>query len=509
MRFVKIGFVFLGLLGIAALAFFARPLMTGNAIMDSVEPPEDMNIVFITIDTLRADHLGVYGYERDTSPNIDEFAEESLIFEKAYVQWPRTGPSMTSIFSSTYAHTNGVMRTEKISEDILMLPEVLKENGYSTFAVVNNPVLSEEFNFDQGYDEFFVIGEGEDFFGGSDAQGVTEKAIDWLDKNKEGQFFVWAHYIDPHAAYNAVIGNPEHDIFVDDKYYAKKNVNLPIGDYAMLNIIQNSANLNNVTSADYYIAQYDAEIHYSDKWVGELLDYLKENGLYENTLIIISADHGEGLGEHDYYFNHGAFTYEDSTHVPLIIHSPEVLNGRIDTAVPMIDLTPTILDVLNIPLGEDMEGHSLLPLVFENKNQNKFIFTEALELPTGKATDINDMYTISIRDEQYKLIRNSWKVEDELISVNRVFKLAIVDGSIQQVKITFPPYELYDIINDPYEENDLLKTGKLEYMKIAEKMDKEIDKWFDSAEKFKYSSEGTPELSDEKLAAIKSLGYMQ
>lgn len=499
--------------------FFLKPRLTGNAIASYEEDgklseninykSKDINIVFITIDALRADHLGCYGYERDTSPNIDEFAKDSLIFNKAYVQWPRTIPSMTSIFSSTYAHTNSVMRTEKISEELVMLPEILKNNGYSTFGAVNNPVLSKEFNLNQGFDEYVVIGENQSFFELSDAQKLTEETINWIEKNKDEKFFAWLHYMDPHAPYNSALKHKEHDIFFDEEYSYKLTRYVPIGDYALLGIIPNSSYLEGANLLDYYVAEYDAEIHYSDKWVGRLLDYLEKSGLKDNTLIILTADHGESLTDHNYYFNHGDFVYDASIHVPLIMSYPKKFKkGTINTQVPSIDLAPTILDLLNIPLSNTFEGYSLLPLIYENKTKNNFIFAESGGMNlTGKGK-LFEISSKSIRNDKYKLISNVITLQSNTITKN--FFVMNVSNDIKLTRFTPPDYELYDSINDSGETNNLLVLNNPKFNKIGENLLEELERWFKENIKNhnKYSSEGIPELSEEKLEAIKSLGYL-
>lgn len=355
---------------LAALAALAacRPDAPAAA---QVEPlPARSNILLVTIDTLRADHLSAYGYRRPTSPAIDRLAAEGVRFDQAVVQWPKTGPSFASIFTATYPKDNGIVRKVGIPLPcrFRMLAEELREHGYSTHAVVANAAAGSDFYFDQGFDTFIETWKLPPGSHGADpnvAEAVTRLATGVLDRlDGRRPFFLWVHYLDPHWPYDAP--GAWKDRFQGDAHWGGAT-RIPVAAgkarQEMMGIGEGQA----VAGRDelaFYVGRYDAEIAYTDAQVGKLLDGARQRGLLERTLTVLSSDHGESLGDHHYYFDHGRFGFESCLHVPLIAHYPGVLAPRVDTEpAALVHLAPTLLEAAGAALagGTWMQGRSLTP----------------------------------------------------------------------------------------------------------------------------------------------------
>lgn len=407
-----------------------------------------LNVLFITVDTLRADHLGVYGYERATSPNIDRLAEEGILFSQAVTQWPQTVGSLTSLMTGTYRYYHDVTRmwADKLSNQFVLLPEILKNAGYNTIAVT--PDVAVASNLHQGFDPPDKASEAisENY----DAEEITAYALSWLKGNADkGKFFMWLHYADPHTLYEPPDSYDE--MYVDDKYYdGSKKLPFILGPQHYFGGIAPNIRLADNDVVDYYIAQYDAEIRYMDESVGNLLDTMKTMGIDENTIIIFTADHGESLGDHNYYFGHGLLPYDASSRVPLILKTPDRKSkGKVrNSPVQLIDIMPTVLDVLNIPVNQEVQGKSLIPSILEDRNGiSEYAFSEA---------GVWENYQHIIRTKKWKLIH-------------------IPNERYQRI-MRGMPFELYDIENDPNELDNLIEVET----QIAEKLKKELFSWLNT-----------------------------
>src|SRR6058998_2171009 len=301
-------------------------------------PTASPNVVFITIDTLRPDHLGCYGDRQIRTPNIDGLAADGSRFERAYTAVPVTLPSHSVIFTGTYPLLSGVhdFAANKLSPTQATLASVLKDNGYTTGAIIGSAVLDSRFGLNHGfdfyYDHFDFNRLQESNLDEMERPGnvVANLTLDWLSKNYQKKFFLWMHLYDPHYPYR------------------------PPPPY----------------SEQYKDRLYDGEIVFADAQVGRLIEFLKNKGLYQNTLIILSGDHGESLGEHGEK-THGFFIYNATLHVPLIIHLPGDMHARtVQNLVNLADIMPTVLAALNIQLPAHVQGQSLLPIISPKKEDN-------------------------------------------------------------------------------------------------------------------------------------------
>src|SRR5437660_3710536 len=289
------------------------------------------NVVIVTIDTLRADHLGCYGYKHIRTPNIDALAADGVRFERAYTPVPVTLPAHTAIFTGSYPMLSGIhdFSANKLNPQQPTLASALKEHAYSTAAIIGSAVLDSRFGLNHGfdfyYDHFDFNRLLETNLDEMERPGnvVADVALDWLSKNYQKKFFLWMHLYDPHYPYR------------------------PPPPY----------------SQEYASRPYDGEIAFADAQVGRLLRFLKEKGLYQNTLVVLSGDHGESLGEHGEK-THGFFIYNATLQVPLIVKLPHgTMATQVATRVSLTDIMPTVLHILKLDIPSHVQGRNFLPLI--------------------------------------------------------------------------------------------------------------------------------------------------
>src|SRR3954463_2338652 len=331
-------------------------------------PHPPRRVFFITVDTLRADHMSLYGYPRATTPGLQKLAAAGVTFDRAITQWPKTGSSFAAMFTGLYPHTTGLTHKAalRIPAPYLTLPEFFKEQGYQTVGVVSNAVLAASLGWNTGFDEFKqtwgdreLPDDPKRFRPLAAAPTVNGPAVPLHQKSaKADRLFAWIHYSDPHAPY--ILPEGEKNPFVGDAVY-----NGPGDREIPRRLVNRGYALEGHTDLKYYVAQYDANVLLADRYIQQLLDEMRSLGLLEDSLIVFAADHGEELGEHNSWFEHGPLPYNTTAHVPLFF----VMNGlaagkRIDRPVELVDLYPTLRDAIapdrQVP---GIEGHSLWPLI--------------------------------------------------------------------------------------------------------------------------------------------------
>ena len=328
---------------------------------------EPHGIILISLDTLRADHLGTYGYQRNTSPTIDAFAKESIVFENAVVQAPNTLPSHMSIMTSLYPHFHGVKSNTSLPEEGVTLAELLREGGFATAAFTDGGWMRAAFGFSQGFETY----DGEEKIG---IAKILPKVKKWLDKNSSQPFFLFLHCYDIHSPYDPP---PPYDTMFHDTVYtvsfvpSTENLRLAAWNHIRLND----------QDLRYAVCLYDGGIRYTDDMLGKFFAYLRNANLYDKTLIIVTSDHGEEFMEHG-SFLHWQLYYRPNLHVPLIIHLPASSQKgvRIDDLVQSIDLLPTVLDLAGLPEHSEAQGKSLVPVINAHSNFLYFFLRQAVQL---------------------------------------------------------------------------------------------------------------------------------
>jgi arylsulfatase len=426
------------------------------------------NIILITVDTLKADHLSCYGYSKNTSPFIDQFAQDALLFENCLSHAPETWSSCASILSGFLPHETQVIENLSLPAKVETLPEILKRLEYKTVAVVSNYMLCRKRGWDQGfmiYDDTMNDRELVRRWPERIAEHTTDRAIELLKQFHQDQLFIWIHYQDPHGPYTP----PDRfaKLFQNsDQRPRHLKVNSSLDGHGGIPSYQKLG-----VNRDFYhyLSQYDGEIRYLDEHFKRLIDALKKFGLYEDALIIFSSDHGEGMGEHNYYFAHGENLYSTLIHVPLIIKYGKELKGRRTDFVQHIDIVPTILNVLGLKTDSRLRGRDLR----KQHGTKREIFSEM------KSLLFKNKYKFSLVLDDLKLICNP----------------------------QLGQYELFDLKTDHKEVNNLIKDPK--YREPAEDLKLRLNRICKEDFLQLHRVEKPLKLTDEESEKLKSLGYAQ
>ncbi len=312
-------------------------------------------VIILDIDTLRADHLGCYGYHRDTSPWIDELASKGVVFEWAFAQAPNTPPSQASILTSLYPKTHGrVTGKDRLPEGVTTLAEVMGDGGFSTAAFVDGGYMAPHSGLSQGFEKYFSRPKG---LKGLAALGPF--VFDWIREHREENFLLLIHTYDVHTPYDPPA--PFREIFLNGIGPSTPGFEPDTKTMKGVMLKARRGELHQLTGADieYSRALYDGGIRYVDSWIGSFMELLRDNGLLERATIIVLSDHGEEFQEHGSVLHEKL--YSTVTHIPLIIRPPGGMVGRrVDQVVESIDVMPTILDLVGLEYPEtSMEGTSL------------------------------------------------------------------------------------------------------------------------------------------------------
>ncbi|UCC39773.1 MAG: sulfatase-like hydrolase/transferase [Candidatus Aminicenantes bacterium] len=322
---------FLILLVIALSFYFLSP-------KNDVKRENNLNVIIVTLDTLRADRVSCYGYSKAKTPNLDELAKNGVRFDNTVCQAPLTLPSHASLFTGLYPHFHQVRDNGSyyLDKRFKTLAEIFKEREYKTAAFIGAFPVDSRFGLDQGFDAYDDTFREEERFKTFNSERRAEEVFlsfkEWFSENFNHKFFIWIHYYDPHLPYDPP--SPYKEQFSDP---------------------------------------YDGEVAYSDFYVGKIISLLKEKNAFDRTLIVIAGDHGEGLGEHR-EIDHGIFLYDTTLKVPLIFCASQNLpsNHVVTSQVRLIDIFPTVLDLTKIPLAEEVHGETLIPYI-ENKKKRDLV----------------------------------------------------------------------------------------------------------------------------------------
>jgi arylsulfatase len=528
------------------------------------------NVVLITLDTTRADHLGCYGYSRNTTPHIDRFSRDAILFSNAFSVIPLTTPSHASILTGLHPATHQVYRNSiPIPGEFTMLAEIVKKQGYKTAGFVSVKILESRLGFSQGFDHFSDVPEskrGADFTRDDTlaeqlgsmfllqrrGDRTVEEALSWLEQGMGDPFFLWLHLYDPHLAYippkdYGLQFNSDYDAYLDSisgpfvrllAYADQRGYGMREGGwddtpdtvkgfrafFNLLGFMTSRLRTSESVSPDLvddFIAAYDGEIAFVDEQVGRVFQFLKEYGVYEETLTIVMGDHGEILHEKEDYFGHHKYLYRGSMHIPLIIKVPGMQPRIIDERITTVDVLPTLLNALGIEVKNEMDGVSYWPLLASDSEVERpktlFYGTHSGQNRQrgGKKRSDTEVHFVRIRTFIIRFIahiknlfikvfhiKSRWRITDhfdKMAVIDNEWKLIRNDHSGKRRDIT---YELYNMKEDPGEVNNLIDTE----VEVSAEM-KRLMVDFINTKRF-WITPKTKDQTEEEIRTLRSLGYM-
>lgn len=403
-----------------------------------------MNIVFISMDTMRASRLGCYGYEKPTSPYMDQIASQGVLFERAYAADIPTEAAHTGIFTGKVGLRTGVVShgspLTQLPKKESWLPSLLQNQGFTTAAVDNLYQLKEWFA--RGYRYYINSVQKTRSI---DGKSVNELAFKWIREHKEDDFFLFLHYWDPHTPYQppASYVSDFYDQSRDPYDPANRSMHAAYNHAAYPFFKHHHYDLlGPITDAAYVNALYDAEVRYLDDRLRELDELLIAEGIYEDTLLILFGDHGESLTEHDIYWDHCGL-YETSVQVPMIMRWPgKIPEGRrVKGLVQQVDMLPTILEAAGIMTPANIDGRSLWPSI------------------RGEADGTHDAIYLS---------ECAWQASRGIVTKDYKFIRTLDAGPFVR-----PPRELFDLRVDPDETVNMAESSPA----IADELAYQLDNW--------------------------------
>jgi arylsulfatase len=453
----------------------ARPLPAPAARATPARGGSGVSVLLITIDTLRADHLGAYGYHRTTSPHIDALAREGTLFGQAYTFWPKTRGSFAMIMTGRRPSQNGYSKAHPgVLGFNATIASVLKQAGYQTVASVDNPNLATVHGYAKGFDRYRETWEEKALATEMDrARAITADGVAFLKAATRAQpFFLWLHYVNPHAPYEPP--PPFDGAFADAQAKGGPLLAAVSGFHGGVHQQWLAPGKKRLGE---YVALYDGEIAAADREAGEVLDALAASAVKDRTLVVLTSDHGESLGEHDYYFDHGEDLFDPCLHIPLVIVAPGAARGRrADVLASTLDLFPTILDAVKVSYPPDLAGVSLMGAVrADGREPRERLFAQ------------NERSLSAAFDRRLKVI-------------------ATPEGDVQR-------FALYDRGADPGETTDVavargdeLRGGRRELELFFERADRE---WPRTKALIGNAPAGEAKMSVEACEKLKALGYVQ
>jgi arylsulfatase A-like enzyme len=449
--------------GPAKKAESPRPAVAGNR----------LNVLLITIDTLRADHMGAYGYHRPTSPRLDALARRGVVFDQAYTYWPKTRGSFVGIMTGRLASQTGYGKSHPLLLDFNpTLASVLKGAGYETVATVDNPNVAASLGYARGFDRYRETWEETALASEMDrTRAITADGVRYLAEAKTDRpFLLWLHYVNPHAPYEPPA--PWDEAFLDAE--ASRGPRLrPVNGFH--DGVPKQWAVPGKTLG-WYVAQYDGEIAAVDAEVGRLVEALDASAVRDRTLVVVTSDHGESLGEHGYYFDHGEDLFDPSMRIPLIVAGPGVKVGaRTRVLATTLDLVPTLLDAVKVSYPPDLAGDSLLPATRGEGRPER-----------GRLQGQNDRNLLGAWDRRFKVVATPSEAGAR--------------------------YALYDRESDPGETRDASGAqpdrARLERREL-ELFRERIDAQLVKTRRLLEGQSGEERLTPEACERLKAMGYVQ
>ncbi|HJR71375.1 MAG TPA: sulfatase [Gammaproteobacteria bacterium] len=395
-----------------------------------VQACRDCNVILIAIDTLRADHLGTYGYDRSTSPNIDAFAEEARVFTNFYSNSSWTVPSFSAMFTSLYpSDVKMQLPADKLDDRFTTIAEILKQNGYATVGFNSPTPVSRNGGFFQGFDSFTVVQPDRQL---QDTTLLVPQALEWLDANKDKKFFMFFHTFEVHDPF---CPPDEFDRF------RGSDETVTLGCVDIVAISKHNRGEESLSTEDLVrvAGLYDADLLHADHNLGTFFDRLEAEGLFENTIVVVTADHGEELGERD-VVGHGYSLSNELVHVPLIIKAPNLSPGTESNNASTIDIAPTILELVGIARPAYFKGRTLTELgggriIYQETSAPLDLIRELDRIIASAQAGQNEVRQSIVPALKESIIQSNWKYTVDNATDTR---------------------ELYDLRADPGEERNLI-----------------------------------------------------
>lgn len=448
------------------------------------------NLIMISLSNVSAEHMSMYGYERITTPALDRWAKDAIVFKNAFTQTSWTLPVATSLFTSLYPYSHKIMDRyvdNVLDRKIQTLPEILRDQGYKTAAFVGGLDYNNKFGHMRGFEDFWEAADSRTAITFAGFKPTLDKALGWLAKNSKEKFFLFVHGYDTHCPFDP----PEHlkgifsrrvgkNITVDNKLCLRGYKNSETGTYEAYYYREGEAQHKVILTKDdiqYLEDLYDEEILSVDSLVGNFLDKLDKT-ILNNTMIVIFSDHGEMFAKHGRFGRAGGVRgtlYDDVAHVPLIMKIPSQKGTRVQGLVEMIDVMPTLLHMLDLPQPKQTQGKNLIPLIKGDKaDVNKYVFAGSkFSLQKGRPSwFVYPFQSISesVRSKEFKLIHEI--TYDE------------------QGKLEEETYELYNLKNDP----DELRNVALQQPDITAQLKGVLKNWKARAGSYDAQNISSPKL---------------
>jgi arylsulfatase A-like enzyme len=477
-RITGVGPRFLRAQGVAAIA--ALLIAPSILVCGPTQPPRFERIVFVSLDTVRADHLGLYGYPRETSPFLDELASEGAVFERAYAPMPTTAPSHATMFTALYPIQHGVLGNGlRLPDAIETLAEIFLAADFTTAGFVGTHAQWVPTGLSRGFETFNPRPrESDEVY--RQADRTVDAALAWLGRcDPCERLFLFVHLFDAHGPLQPpdrhlqVFQSEAAETRERHAAFLQERPGIPLAFYR------------NDTGGMLFIAdRYDAEIHFADAQLRRLYEGMRERGLLEGSLWVVTADHGEGLGNHA-FMGHGK-AYEEDLRVPLFFHAVDgsLAARRVADLTEHVDLRPTLLELAGLPPEPATAGSSLVPqLMGEPEASPRAVFAQRGRIAQGphvRRMPQEDPGDLS--GDQYAWIEQRWKYLHHLTGDD----------------------ELYDLEADPLETHDLLQGTA---PPVAERLRKSLASRIDELRSSAVAAERPPKLSEETKQELRALGY--
>jgi arylsulfatase A-like enzyme len=475
-----------------AVGLWANPLLT------TATPKARPNVLLYLVCTLRPDHTSLYGYARDTTPFLKKFGAGAVVFEDSHAQAPWTKASVPAMMTSLHTYTTGLVRdTDTIPAGVKTFAERMRAAGYVTASVVTNPFAGKASGLQRGFDymmEYPVVHRfrSDAADRGTDSAALNKVLFPWLEQHRHEPFFLYAHATDPHAPYRPPAGfeekwaNPADTEKFNRDYTGLRNQAQYGGGAVFTRANCKAKGLDPDSFIRKAIDRYDGEILHNDHSLELLVDKLRQLGILDNTLVIVVSDHGEEFWEHG-YTAHGHSLYHELTHNVFLMWNPKLLAApkRIQEPVQLIDLMPTVLELLDIPADGVVQGQSLVPLIKGQPFRRQgYVASSRFAHPSPKG------FAPEYSTDTFALLDQNWKF---------LYRTQAKRAGLNEV-------ELYDRRTDRAETRDVAA----QHPEVTRQFRAEIERWIDGQRQVRklVGPGGTTTLDPESIERLRSLGYL-